>query len=192
MYPNTRSSHWEVFWEKDVLQNFAKFTEMHLCQGLFLIKLQASDLQLYWKRGSGTYEFCKIFQNTCFLELLRWLLCGYVFIWITSVILRFPLLTLSMYLFAREGTEKLLFSLNPWEMFIWNKSSHPGETSHLSEILAEWCISLCKSKSFIWEWIHPTQLRSHVNAVEISLSWDEFSPSKQFLPDCPTLTGLFI
>ena len=50
-------------------------------------------------------------------------------------------------------------------------SSHPGETSHLSGIAAEWCISLFKSKLCIWKWIHPTQLRSHVNAGEKSLSW---------------------
>ena len=35
------------------------------------------------------------------------------------------------------------------ELFIREKSSQPGETSHLSEISAEWCISLCKGKSFI-------------------------------------------
>ena len=29
------------------------------------------------------------------------------------------------------------------------KSSHPRETSHLSEILAEWYILLCKIKSFM-------------------------------------------
>ena len=38
-----------------------------------------------------------------------------------------------------------------------------------------WCISLCKSKWFIWEWINP-------NACEISLRGDDFSPCKQLLP----------
>ena len=66
------------------------------------------------------------------------------------------------------------------------KSFHPGETSHLNEIAAEWCISLCKSKSFLWEWIHPTQVRSHINAGEISIRWDDFYPCKQFLPGCLT------
>ena len=60
-------------------------------------------------------------------------------------------------------------------MFICEKSSHSSETSHLSEISAESLISLCKSKSFIWEWIHPTQVRSHLNAGEISLRCDDFS-----------------
>ena len=35
---------------KSVLSNFGKFTEKHLCQSLFLIKLQASASE---KRGSG-------------------------------------------------------------------------------------------------------------------------------------------
>ena len=72
------------------------------------------------------------------------------------------------------------------ELFIWEKLSHPGETSHMSEISAEWCISLCKNKSFIRERTHPTQVRSHLTASEISLRWDNFSPCQQFLPGCPT------
>ena len=44
-------------------------------------------------------------------------------------------------------------------------------------------------KKIIWEWIHPTQVRSHLNAGEISLRWDDFSPCKHFLLDCPTWTG---
>ena len=40
---------------------------------------------------------------------------------------------------------------------LYEKSLHPGETFHLSELSAEWCISLCKNNSFIWEWIHPTR-----------------------------------
>ena len=39
-----RSSRPEVFCKKVVLKNFAKFTEKHLCQSLFLIKLQAFTL----------------------------------------------------------------------------------------------------------------------------------------------------
>ena len=34
-----RSSHPEVFYKKGVLRNFAKFTEKHLCQGLFFNKV---------------------------------------------------------------------------------------------------------------------------------------------------------
>ena len=49
-FVTVRSSRPEVFCEKGVLRNFAKFTGKHLCQSLFLIKLQASrpqGLQLY-------------------------------------------------------------------------------------------------------------------------------------------------
>ena len=40
-----RSSRPEMFCKKGVLRNFAKFTEKHLCQSLFLLKLptQACD-----------------------------------------------------------------------------------------------------------------------------------------------------
>ena len=41
-----RSNRPEVFCKKSVLRNFAKFTGKHLCQNLFLIKLQASGLFL--------------------------------------------------------------------------------------------------------------------------------------------------
>ena len=37
---NGRSSRPDVFCRKGVLRNFAKFTGKHLCQSLFLIKLQ--------------------------------------------------------------------------------------------------------------------------------------------------------
>ena len=37
----------EVYCKKGVLRSFTKFTWKHLCQSLFLIKLQASGLQLY-------------------------------------------------------------------------------------------------------------------------------------------------
>ena len=53
--------------KKGVLRNFTKFTGKHLCQSLFLIKLQASGLELYLKRESGTgvsCEFCEISKNT--------------------------------------------------------------------------------------------------------------------------------
>ena len=40
--------------------------------------------------------------------------------------------------------------------------------------------------------IQSTQLRSHLNVDEISLTSDDFSLCKKFLPGCPTKTGLFI
>ena len=54
---------------KDVFRNFAKLTGKHLCQSLFLIKLQASSPRgLYQKRGSGTGASLWILWN--FLEHL--------------------------------------------------------------------------------------------------------------------------
>ena len=45
----------EVFCQKGVLRNFAKFIGKHLCQSLFLVA--GSSLQLYLKRDSGTGVF---------------------------------------------------------------------------------------------------------------------------------------
>ena len=42
-----RSSHQRFSIKKGVLRNFTEFTEKHLCQSLFLIKVQASGLKLY-------------------------------------------------------------------------------------------------------------------------------------------------
>ena len=42
-----RSSHPELFCQKRVLKHFLKLTGKHLCQSLFLIMLQVSNLQLY-------------------------------------------------------------------------------------------------------------------------------------------------
>ena len=57
MLLNYRSSRQEVFYKKSVLRNFAKFTGKHLCQSLFLIKLQA-DRQVF------SCDFCEISKNT--------------------------------------------------------------------------------------------------------------------------------
>ena len=71
------------------------------------------------------------------------------------------------------------------EVLIWEKSSHSSEISHLSEISAEGCISLRKSKSFIWECIHPTQARSLLNAGEVSRSRTIFLRVNSFCQDVP-------
>ena len=63
-----RSSHLMVFCQKAVFKNFAKFSGKDLWWSLFLIKLQASILQLYLKRDSNTSFFCKfydIFKTSC-------------------------------------------------------------------------------------------------------------------------------
>ena len=47
-----RSSHQRCYIQKDVRKNFAIFAEKYVCWSLFLITLQASDLQLYLKDSS--------------------------------------------------------------------------------------------------------------------------------------------
>ena len=49
----------QVSCQKDVLSNFAKFTgKKHLCQSLFLNKVQASGIAQVF-----SYEFCEISKN---------------------------------------------------------------------------------------------------------------------------------
>ena len=52
-----------MFYKKGVLENFVKFTGKHLCQRLFLIKLQPWGLQLCHKRDSVTGVFLWILRN---------------------------------------------------------------------------------------------------------------------------------
>ena len=52
-----KSSRPEVFCEKGVFRNFAKFTGKHLCQSLFLIKLQAAPVISF----HFTFPMCTIF-----------------------------------------------------------------------------------------------------------------------------------
>ena len=49
----------EVFYKKDVLTNFTKFTEKHLCQGLFFNKVAGTGVSC---------EFCEITENTFFYK----------------------------------------------------------------------------------------------------------------------------
>ena len=58
-----RSSHQRCSMQKGVVRNFTKFTGKHLCQVLFLIKLKAWGLQLYWNRDPGTGVFLWISWN---------------------------------------------------------------------------------------------------------------------------------
>ena len=62
-----RRSHQRCSEKKGVLRNFVKFTGNHLCQSLFLIKLQAWGC-----------EFCENFKNTFFIEHLWTLLLTFV------------------------------------------------------------------------------------------------------------------
>ena len=59
-----RSSQLEVFCKKSVLRNFTKFTGKHLCQSLFLIKLQARRFPA---------DFVKFLRTAFYTEQLWWL-----------------------------------------------------------------------------------------------------------------------
>ena len=64
-----RSSQPEVFCEKVVLKNFAKFTRKHECQSIFLIKARSRGLQLFKKETLAqmfSCKFCEIFKSTLF------------------------------------------------------------------------------------------------------------------------------
>ena len=74
-YKGFRSSHPEVFCEKDVVNSFSKFTGKQLLWGLLLIKLQAK------KRLQRTRDYLWVLQNFqehLFTEYLRWLLLSLV------------------------------------------------------------------------------------------------------------------
>ena len=58
-----RSSHWTCSVGEGVLRKFAKITGNTCVRVSFLIKLQASGLQLYLKRESGTSVFLWIFRK---------------------------------------------------------------------------------------------------------------------------------
>ena len=62
-----RGSRPEGFCKKGVLRYFAKLTGKHLCQSLFLIKLQASTCNFIKKEALAqvfSCEFCEISKNT--------------------------------------------------------------------------------------------------------------------------------
>ena len=54
------------------------------------------------------------------------------------------------------------------ELLIFEKSSHPDKASRLDEVLAKWCISLCKGKLFIWGCIHSTRAGSRFGVGGVS------------------------
>ena len=69
MHTNIRSSHPEVFCEKDVLKNFSKLTENDLCLGLFLMELQSSGC---FPMNFDKYLRILFLKNTsggCFLNM---------------------------------------------------------------------------------------------------------------------------
>ena len=61
----------EVFYEKDVLKTFAKFTGKHLCQSLFFNKVAGLRPSTLLKKTLSqvlSCEFCEIFKNTFFTD----------------------------------------------------------------------------------------------------------------------------
>ena len=54
-----RCSHLQMFHKIGVLENFAKFTGQHMCQGPFLIKLEASTKGIFqiFHRGALRNSF---------------------------------------------------------------------------------------------------------------------------------------
>ena len=58
-----RSSHQEVFCEKGVLRNFAKFTGKHLCQSLFFNKAALNFIKKETLAQVFSCEFCEISKN---------------------------------------------------------------------------------------------------------------------------------
>ena len=58
-----RSSHLAVLCKKLFLEILQNLQEKYLCRSLFLIKLQAWSLQIYWKFNSNIGVFLWIFRN---------------------------------------------------------------------------------------------------------------------------------
>ena len=58
-----RSSHLEVFQEKDVLKICSKFTGEHLCQSLISIKLQSNFIEITLRHGCSPVNLLHIFRT---------------------------------------------------------------------------------------------------------------------------------
>ena len=72
-----RSSCRQMFFKTGVIGDFAIFTGKHLCWSLFLIKLRALGLQLYFNlvpKDFNTGVFLWKLRTPFFIEHLRWLL----------------------------------------------------------------------------------------------------------------------
>ena len=74
-------SHRRCSMKNCVVESFAKFTGKRLCQSLLFNKLQTSDLYLLIKETLAqvfSFEFCKIFKTTFFVEHLLMTASGYL------------------------------------------------------------------------------------------------------------------
>ena len=85
---NDRSSRPEVFCKKGGLTNSAKFIGRHLCQSLFLIKLQASGFikKKDWHRCFPA-NFAKFLRTPFLTKHLRWLLLKWLSCMIRNIML---------------------------------------------------------------------------------------------------------
>ena len=68
---STKSVVQSCFLKKGILRNFAKFTVVKESRVFFLLKLQASGLQLYF---TLPVNFAKFLRTPFFMEHLLWLL----------------------------------------------------------------------------------------------------------------------
>ena len=68
----------EMFYKKDVLRNFAKFTGKYLCQSLFFIKSAVLRSANLWKKRLWhrcfPVNFAKFVRTPLFTKALQWLL----------------------------------------------------------------------------------------------------------------------
>ena len=67
----SKSSLSKGFYKKSVLIYIPKFTRKHLYRSLFLIKLDALDLELHLKwdlSADSIWKFCELCKNTLFAE----------------------------------------------------------------------------------------------------------------------------
>ena len=87
-----RSSHPEVFCKKDVLRNFAKFTEKHLCQRLFFNKVAGLRPQAckFPKKESLAQVFsCEVCEISKYTSFYRTPLAAASAIWTLIVELQY-------------------------------------------------------------------------------------------------------
>ena len=132
LHTNITSSHPEVFCAKDVLK---KFTENHYCQSLFLINCRPQACNSIKKETLAqvfSYEFCKIFKKTFFIEHIQWLFSEYVFFWTVCC-------TLSHSYFLWNISNPLLKMKTPFqqkELFLTLPAPHPLATSSKPHYLA--------------------------------------------------------
>ena len=93
-FTHGRSSHPEVFLEKDVLKIYSKFAVEHPCRSVISIKLQSNFIEIALRHGCSPVNLPHIFRapfskNTSGGLLLTWLLkfsfwswsCVHVFFW---------------------------------------------------------------------------------------------------------------